>query len=123
MAPPLVITFVMRGDDLEHHVPGGFGMVDEMFAEAGLRDSISAQQSDSLLKRLRIIQRALVREFRDQIRVRAVNPWTPVGLWLVFRRCLRNFPCILIGERSYAVETPVEELLEAARLILNTDQL
>ena len=122
MASRLVITIVTRGDDLEQHAPRGFGMVDEMFAEAGLRDSISAQHSDSLLKRMRIIQRALVREFKDRIQVRLVNPWTPAGLWLVFRRRLRDFPCILIGERSYAISTPVEEIIEAARLVLNMDQ-
>jgi hypothetical protein len=122
MASPLIITIVTRGDDLEHHVPRGFGMVDEMFAEAGFRDTISTQHSDSLLKRLRIVQRALAREFRDGIRVRLINPWTPAGMWLVFRRRLRDFPCILIGDRSYAVNTPVEEIIEAARLALNTDQ-
>ncbi len=120
MPSRLMITFITRGDDLEQHVPGGFGFVDEVFAEAGLRDPISAEHSDSLSRRLRIVQRALAREFRGKIELRVVNPWSPGGLWLMVRHRLRDFPCMLIDGRSYAVEMPVEELIEIVRSVFQT---
>lgn len=118
---PLVITIVTRGDDLEHHVPVGFHMVDQVFDEAGLRDPISASHTKTLAKRLRIIQRALSHEFEGRIMIRLVNPWTPAGLWFVVRHRLRHFPCILIGGECYPVESQVSDLIESVRLALGTE--
>jgi hypothetical protein len=106
---------VTRGDDLEHNFPAGFMMVDEMYAEAGLRDPITAEQSASIWKQVRIFQRALQREFGGAVRLRILNPWTPEGLWFVVRHRLREFPLVVIGKQRYPLDTSLETLLEAVR--------
>jgi hypothetical protein len=111
----LVITVVTRGDNLEHHVPGGFLYVDEMFAEAGLRDGLGASESNSMWQRMRVVRRGLQRELKRPVVLRVVNPWSPGGLWLVVRYRLRSFPCFLIGNDAYPLETSLEVLLEVVR--------
>lgn len=115
MSRPLVITVVTHGDDLEQHVPAGFLYVDQMYEEAGLRDSISANQVDSFWRRLRIFRRALAKEFGDAVKLRVLNPWTPEGLWFVFRHRLREFPVVVIGNKPYPSDSQLDILLEAVR--------
>lgn len=117
MSKPLVITIMTRGDDLGQHVPGGFAIVDEMYAEAGLRDSITAGQSSSIWKQVRIFQRALQKEFGGRVRLRILSPWTPDGLWFVVRHRLREFPVVVIGAQRYPLDSGLETLLEAVRQI------
>lgn len=120
MTAKLIITILTRGDDLEQHVPVGFRFVDEMYAEAGLRDSISAAQVETIGQRLRVIGRALGRALPGQVALRVLNPWTPRGLWFAFRRRVRYFPCIEIGGRLYPLDTPLDDLVEAARQVLSS---
>lgn len=122
-AAPLIVTIITRGDDLEHHVPAGFHLADQIFEEAGLQDPISAAHSEMLAKKLRIALRALKREFDGQIIFRIVNPWTPAGLWFSFRYRVRNFPCVLMKGRPYSLDTPVNELIEIVRQVLNIERL
>ncbi len=118
MSKPLVVTVLTRGDDLEQHVPAGFLYVDQMYEEAGLRDSISAGHLDSFWGRLRSLRRALRREFGDRVKFRVLSPWTPEGLWVAFRHRVREFPCMFIAGQCYLMDTPLETLVEAVRQAL-----
>jgi hypothetical protein len=111
----LTITVITRGDDLEQHVPGGFQYVDQMFEEAGLRDTVSADQTKDFWRKLRILRRALGREFGRSVNMRVLSPWTLSGLWFIVRHRLRNFPCIVIAGRRYPFDTPPGEIVEAVR--------
>jgi hypothetical protein len=117
----LVITLVARGDDLVHAVPVGFRLVDEVFAEAGLRDPVSAAQTGAQAARLRILVRAIGREYRGRVALRVVELWTLPGLWLAVRYRLREFPCLLIAGHVYPIDTPVEAVIEALRQALAAD--
>lgn len=119
MSGPLVITVLTHGDDLEQHVPVGFVYVDQMYEEAGLRDPVSAEQTGSMWRWLRIFRRALGREFGGQVRLRVMSPWTPGGLWFSFRHRLREFPVVVIGQRPYPIDTRLDELVEAVRRCLS----
>jgi hypothetical protein len=92
-------------------------MVDEMYAEAGLRDPISVEQSASIWKRVRIFQRALQTEFGGRVRLRILNPWTPEGWWFAVRHRLREFPVVVIGKQHYPLDASLESLLEAVRQV------
>jgi len=111
----LLITVVIPSDDVEHVAPGGFHYVSQMFAEAGLRDGLGETGADAMWQRLRVLRRGLQRELKRPVVLRIVSPWTIGGLWLVVRYRLRNFPCLLIGDSAYALETPLDDLLEAVR--------
>src|SRR5512139_2731143 len=115
MNRPPVITLLTRGDDLEQHVPVGFAIVDEMYAEAGMRDSISAGDVEPIQKRVRILQQALRQEFGGRARLRILNPWTPYGLWFAVSHRLREFPVIVIGKQRFPIDASLETLIEAVR--------
>jgi hypothetical protein len=118
VAESLTILVVTRGDDLQPHLPGGLRYVDQMFAEAGMRDSLDEEEASKFWRQLRILRRALYREFGNRVRMQAVNPWTPRGLWCVARYRLRAFPCLLIGGVPHPVDAPVNEIIESVRQVL-----
>jgi len=114
----LVLTVITQSGDLDQHGPGGFLFVDQVFEEAGLRDSTGATQTEDFQRRLRILQRALRREFGNRVSMSILNPWTLRGLWFITRHRLRGFPCLAIAGQRYPIETSVGEVVEAARLAL-----
>lgn len=110
-----VITIVLGGSDLAQQAPGGFRYVKEMYEEAGLREEADAVQGDAFWRRMRILARALRREFGEQVALRAINPWTPGGLLFVVRHRVRQFPCLVIAGQQYAPDAPLDDLVEAVR--------
>ena len=113
-----VITVVTRGDDLEQSMPGGFAYAEQMFEEAGLRDPARDPLAGDLWRRLRILRRALQREFGNRVRVRVLSPWTPWGLWFVVRHRLRDFPCLVVAGRRYPYDTLTDDIVEVVRQAL-----
>lgn len=118
MGIQLVITIVTRGDDLEQGVPRGFQYADQVFAEAGLRDSTGEAPSVKFWQQMRILQRALKREFGDRVVLRVLDPWTLGGLWFVTRHRVRGFPCLVIAGQRYSPDTSLSELVEVVRHVL-----
>jgi hypothetical protein len=118
LSTQLVVTVITRGGDLAEQGPGGFLLVDQVFDEAGLRDSASGMQTEDLRRRLRILERALRREFGSQVSMRILSPWTLRGLAFIVRHRLRDVPCLVIAGQRYPLEAPVGEVLEAVRLAL-----
>lgn len=111
----LVIIVVTRGDEMEQTMLGGFRLVDEVFDEAGLD---IAPHTRKFWERLRVLQRALRREFGSRVTLRVLSPWTPRGLWFTIRHRLRGFPCLVIAGRRYSLNTPPNEIVEAVRRVL-----
>jgi hypothetical protein len=118
LSTQLVVTVITHGGDLEQHGPGGFLYVDQVFEEAGLRDATDALQAEDFRRRLRILERALRREFGSRVSMRALSPWTLRGLWFIVRHRLRDFPCLVIAGQRYPLEASVGEVAEAVRLAL-----
>lgn len=118
MSAQLVVTAITRGGDLVQHGPGGFPYVDQVFEEAGLRDSADAPQAEDFRRRLRILQRALRREFGSRVSMVVLSPWTLRGLVFIVRYRLRDFPCLVIAGQRYPLEASVGEVVEAVRLAL-----
>ena len=118
MNAQLVVAVITHGGDLEQHGPGGFLYVDQVFEEAGLRNSTGATQTEEFQRRLRILQRTLRREFGNRVSMHILNPWTLRGLRFIVRHRLRDFPCLAIAGQRYPMETSVGEVVEAVRLAL-----
>lgn len=118
MSTRLVVTVVTSSGDLILHGPGGFRYVDEVFDEAGLRESTDVSEAEAFQQRLRVLQRALRREFGSRVGMRVISPWTLNGMVFVVRHRLRDFPCLVIGGQRYSLEATVDEVVEAVRLAL-----
>ncbi|RME08734.1 MAG: hypothetical protein D6803_00460 [Anaerolineae bacterium] len=87
------------------HVPAGFLFADEVFSEAGLRDSLTANQNT-----MREFQRAvyyLQHRYPRRIRVHRIELWSLPGLLAAIRFRLRNFPALVVN-RSQVL--PPEEI-------------
>lgn len=87
------------------HVPAGFLFADEVFSEAGLRDSLSAQQMSA-----REAHRALhylQRRYPRRVRVRRIELWSLPGLLAAIRFRLRRFPTLIINRTQVL---PPEEI-------------
>jgi hypothetical protein len=117
----LAVIVVTRGDELVQRGPGGFAYVDQVFEEAGLRDATGTTEGAGFMQRLRILERALRREFGGDVVLRLLNPWTPRGFWLVVRHRLRDLPCILIAGRAVPADAPNEAIIEAVRQALQAE--
>jgi hypothetical protein len=109
----LVVTIVVRGNDLDLQAPGGFRYVSEVFEEAGLRDLTDAGPPFTFWQRVRILRRALEREFGGRVAIRILNLWTPRGLVFCARHRLREFPCLVIGGHCHPLGMPLSEFVGA----------
>ncbi len=113
-----MVTIIASGHDLVGYGPRGLWFVDEVLDEANLRAE-KAAQLDVFARRVRVLGRALQREFGGRVKLRLLNPWTLGGLWFVVRHRVRTFPCVVIDRQSYELETSLEELVEAIRQALS----
>jgi hypothetical protein len=118
MAARLIVTVIARGDEITQAGTDGFILVDQVFAEANLRAGVSDGFSD-FWQRMRILQRALAREFGDRVAMRLLSPWSFKGLWVCTRHRIREFPCLLIGNRPYPLDSPHQDILDAVKQALD----
>lgn len=121
MTKKTVVTVVARGDELVHGGgPAAFKYASQLFDEAGLEDAAGVTRSD-FWRRLRILNRAIKREFGDRVMLRMINLWSLQGLWFCTRHHVREFPCIVIAEQHVPLDTPQEQMLEMVRLVLDRE--
>jgi hypothetical protein len=82
-------------EDHTQHAPLGFIFTNELFAVQKLKDPISdAQQlSFDLIKSLSYLKN----RYPKRLRIRFVNPWSLLGLWVAFRFRLRSFPAVILN--------------------------
>ncbi len=92
------LLIVAPTNSLDHHVPAGFIFIEEVFAEAGLKDTVSkTQRAASDLERT---IGYLARRYPGRIRIRWVNPWSLGGIWITFRYRIRSFPAIIVNQKE-----------------------
>lgn len=111
----------MRGDELVRAGgPNSLQYVSQLFAETGLADATGAVQP-RFQKQLRILSRALAREFGDRVAIQIVDPWSLQGLWFCARHRVRSFPCLVIAKQYVSLEISQKELLEIIRQALDEE--
>lgn len=115
------LLVVAPADEITENAPIGFLLVDEIFAQAGLKDTISASQSTTseLMRTLAY----LMHRFPRRIRVEWVEPLSLRGIYTKFRYRLRAYPVVLIiignevqvlsGETIATLRERVNDLLSA----------
>ena len=81
-----------------HHAPSGFTFTGEVFKEAKLRDSLSAEQK--ITADLERAVHYLTRRFPRRIRVQWVDPWSFGGLWCAVRFRVRHYPTVIVNRRT-----------------------
>lgn len=115
----IAIKVIARGDELMHSSgPAGFRFVRQWFSEAGLEDTAGVSQPD-FWKKLRILSRAVKREFGGQVAIQVIDRWSLQGLWFCARHHIRQFPCVMIAEQSVSLDVSQTEMMEMIRHALN----
>jgi hypothetical protein len=117
----ILITVVARGDELMRGGgPAGFGLAGQVFSESGLEDAAEVARP-GFWQKLRILERAIAREFGNQVKLRIINPWSLEGLWYCTRRRIRQFPCMVIADQPLPLDTPQREIIEIIEQALSRD--
>lgn len=115
------LIIVAPSDDVTENAPIGFILVDEIFAQAGLKDTISSSQT--MMGEMRRTLAYLINRFPRRIRVEWVEPLSLRGIYTKFRYRLRAYPVVLIlsgseaqiiaGEDIASLRQKIEELLSS----------
>lgn len=115
------LVVVAPSDELTENAPIGFLLVDEIFAQAGLKDTISSSQS--MMGELRRTLAYLLNRFPRRIRVEWVEPMSLRGIYTKIRYRLRAYPVVLIfsgaepqivaGEDIALLRQKIDELLSS----------
>jgi hypothetical protein len=114
----LVITVLIRGDEDLAIGTRGTGYVDQVFSEAGLINGLDGEKVSSFWQRLRVLHRALEREFGDRVIVQILNPWTLRGWWFAIRHHVREFPSLVVEGQSYPSDISVTEIIKIVKKAL-----
>jgi hypothetical protein len=103
-------------EDFTEHAPTGFIFTNELFAAQKLTDPISnAQQLTADLARTVTY---LIKRYPGRLRVRWVNPWSLLGLWVSVRYRLRTTPAVLIGRNLVLTGEDIKDLSQHVANIL-----
>lgn len=119
MDQQLAVTVLIRGDEDLAIGTRGTGYVDQILSEAGLRDGLNnGEKVSSFWQRLRVLHRALEREFGDRVIVQILNPWTLRGWWFAIRHRVQEFPSLVVEGQSYPPDISVNEMIEIVKKAL-----